>query len=66
MADSGAKPRPGKEPSEGTPLMLDAPLTEGHRLPMFLDKSHALSSGRWKALMEAVVSKVSGVQCLLP
>lgn len=45
-----------KAPAETTPLMLDVP---GHfrDLPMFLDTEQRLKSGRWKAMVEAVVSK---------
>lgn len=43
---------------ETTPLMLDVP---GHfrDLPMFLDTAQRLRSGRWKAMVEAIVSKAS-------
>jgi hypothetical protein len=51
----------GKRLGEATPLMLDVP---GHfrDLPLFLDTAERLKSGRWKAMMEAVVSKARSAQ----
>lgn len=50
---------------EATPLMLDVP---GHfrDLPMFMDTAVRMKSGRWKAMMEAVVSKARSLHSLFP